>query len=321
MRDSPRRYDGDNDEVTVERDIQIVEVGPRDGLQNESVILSTDDKLALIAHLTAAGVTRIEAVSFAHPKYVPQLADAEAVMERLEKQPGVSYIGLVMNWRGWVRAADTGIDEVNVPLFASDTFNMKNQGTPTSETIDVLDEITRDAHKLGIKVTATIGTAWGGPFEGEVSRERLLEAVAGVARTDIDELAVADTIGVADPWSVTERLTAVMAMAPGLPLRVHFHDTRNTGLANTYAAIEAGVTTIDASVGGIGGCPFAPAATGNIPTDDLVYMLNRGGFHHGVSLDALIGVSRDVASLLDKRLPAMLPVAGDFPQPTQEQQP
>ena len=303
------------------RDIQIVEVGPRDGLQNESVILSTDDKVALIDHLTDAGVTRIEAVSFAHPKYVPQLADAEAVMERLNKRPGVSYIGLVMNWRGWVRASDTGIDEVNVPLFASDTFNRKNQGAPTSETITVLDEITNDAHKLGIKVTATIGTAWGGPFEGEVPLGHLLEAVAGVAQTDVDELAIADTIGVADPWSVTKRLTAVSAAAPGIPLRVHFHDTRNTGLANTFAAIEAGVTTIDASVGGIGGCPFAPAATGNIPTDDLVYMLNRGGFDHGVSLASLIGVSHEVEGLLDKPLPAMLPVAGDFPPSPLEHHP
>lgn len=303
------------------QDIQIVEVGPRDGLQNESVILSTDDKLALIEHLTNAGVTRIEAVSFAHPKYVPQLADAEAVMDRLGKRAGVSYIGLVMNWRGWVRAADTGIDEVNVPLFASDTFNRKNQGMPTSETIDVLDQITRDAHKLGIKVTATVGTAWGGPFEGEVCLERLLEAVVGVARANVDELAIADTIGVGDPWSVTKRLTAVKEVAPDIPLRVHFHDTRNTGLANTYAAIEAGVTTIDASVGGIGGCPFAPAATGNIPTDDLVYMLNRGGFDHGVSLASLIGVSQEVEAMLDKPLPAMLPVAGDFPPSTLEHQP
>jgi len=310
-----------SDEVTMQENIQIVEVGPRDGLQNETVILSTDDKVALIDHLTDAGITRIEAVSFAHPKHVPQLADAEAVMDRLDKRPGVSYIGLVMNWRGWVRAANTGIDEVNVPLFASDTFNRKNQGAPTAETIGVLDEITRDAHKLGIKVTATIGTAWGGPFEGEVSLERLLEAVTSVARTPVDELAIADTIGVGDPWSVTTRLAAVKEIAPGLPLRVHFHDTRNTGLANTYAAIEAGVTTIDASVGGIGGCPFAPAATGNIPTDDLVYMLNRGGFNSGVSLASLIGVSREVEALLDKPLPAMLPVAGDFPPQPQERTP
>ena len=298
------------------RDIQIVEVGPRDGLQNESVTLSTEDKLSLIDHLADSGITRIEAVSFAHPKYVPQLADAEAVMERLERRPGVSYIGLVMNWRGWVRAVDTGIDEVNVPLFASDTFNRKNQGAPTTETLAVLADIAHDAHKHGITVTATIGTAWGGPFEGEVALDDLLAAASGAVSAEIDELAIADTIGVGDPWSVTDRLNAVAAIANGVPLRVHFHNTRNTGIANAYAAIEAGVTTIDASVGGIGGCPFAPAATGNIPTDDLIYMLNRGGFDHGVSLASLIGVSHDVERLLGSPVPAMLPSAGDFPDPS-----
>ena len=302
----------------MQHDIQIVEVGPRDGLQNESVTLSTDDKLALIDHLTDSGVSRIEAVSFAHPKYVPQLADAESVMDRLDKRHGVSYIGLVMNWRGWVRAVDTGIDEVNVPLFASNTFNIKNQGAPTSETVDVVAAIAHDAHKHGISVTATVGTAWGGPFEGEVPLDLLLETVASVAVTGIDELAIADTIGVADPWSVTKRLKGVRDVVPEMPLRVHFHDTRNTGLGNTYAAIQAGVTTIDASVGGIGGCPFAPAATGNIPTDDLVYMLNRAGLSHGISLDSLIGVSRELELLLDRPLPAMLPAAGDFPPSTQE---
>ncbi len=297
-------------------DIQIIEVGPRDGLQNEAVTLSTADKLTLIDHLVDSGVTRIEAVSFAHPEYVPQLADAEAVMAGIDKQEDVSYIGLVMNWRGWLRALDTAIDEVNVPLFASDTFNQKNQGAPTMETVDVVRAITRDAHANGIAVTATIGTAWGCPFEGEVPLERLVETAAALADSGIDELAIADTIGVGDPWSVTQRLAAVAAVVPGIPLRVHFHDTRNTGLANTYAAIEAGVTRIDASVGGIGGCPFAPAATGNIATDDLVYMLNRGGFTHGVSLSSLIGVSNEVEHMIERPVPAMLPQAGDFPLPT-----
>lgn len=303
-------------------EIQIVEVGPRDGLQNESVTLSTEDKLLLIDHLIDSGITRIEAVSFAHPKYVPQLADAEAVMAGIERRDGVGYIGLVMNWRGWLRAVDSGIDEVNVPLFASDTFNLKNQGVPTSNSTDVLAAIATDAHKRGISVTATVGTAWGCPFEGEVALEPLLETVSGVAATAIDELAIADTIGVADPWSVTERLNAVKGVAPNIPLRVHFHDTRNTGIANAYAAIQAGVTTIDASVGGIGGCPFAPAATGNIATDDLVYMLNRGGFDHGISLASLIRVSREVEDLVQRPIPAMLPAAGDFPpSPSTEEDP
>lgn len=300
-------------------DIQIIEVGPRDGLQNEAVTLSTQDKLSLIEHLIAAGVKRIEAVSFAHPKYVPQLADAEAVMAGVERREDVSYIGLVMNWRGWLRAVETGIDEVNVPLFASNTFNERNQGASTSESIEVVRAIADDAHANGISVTATVGTAWGCPFEGEVALEKLVETTAALATAGIDELAIADTIGVADPWSVTQRLEAVRTAAPGIPLRVHFHDTRNTGLANTYAAIEAQVTRIDASVGGIGGCPFAPAATGNIATDDLVYMLNRGGFAHGVSLAALLGVSGEVERMVRRPIPAMLPAAGDFPpSPTQE---
>jgi len=296
------------------RNIQIVEVGPRDGLQNEDVILSTGDKLALIESLVAAGVTRIEAVSFAHPEYVPQLADAEAVMAGIDKQPGVSYIGLVMNWRGWLRAIETDVDEVNVPVFASETFNIKNQGVSTEESIEVAAAIATDAHERGIAVTATVGTAWGCPFEGEVPVEQLISAVQGLRIAGVDEIAVADTIGVADPWSVRQRLGAVQGEAGDIPLRVHFHDTRNTGIANTFAAIEAGVTIVDASVGGIGGCPFAPAATGNIATDDLVYMLNRGGFEHGVSLASLIDVSAELETLINKAVPAMLPRAGDFPE-------
>jgi len=301
--------------VTMPTKIQIVEVGPRDGLQNESVTLSTQDKLTLIRDLVSAGATRIEVVSFAHPAYVPQLADAEAVMEGIEQGSDVSYIGLVMNWRGWQRAANSGVDEVNVPLFVSDTFNLRNQGVPTSESIDVLASIAEAAHAQGTAVTATIGTAWGCPFEGEIPLEDLLETVAALSSIDIDELAIADTIGVGDPWSVTERLNAIQRIRPDVALRVHFHDTRSTGIANAYAAIEAGVTTIDASIGGIGGCPFAPAATGNIATDDLVYMLDRGGFEHGMTLASLIAVSNDVVDMIQHPVPAMLPAAGGFPNP------
>ena len=293
--------------------IEIVEVGPRDGLQNESVILSTEQKLALIDHLVASGVRRIEAVSFAHPGYVPQMAGAEAVMAGLDRNPEVSYIGLVMNWRGWVRALAARVDEVNVPVMTTETFNQKNQGAGTFETISVLEDIVVDASDHGMPVTATIGVAWGGPFEGEVPIGRLVEVTERVAATGVAELALADTIGVADPWSVTERIDAARSVVGDLPLRVHFHDTRNTGIANAYAAIQSGVSVIDASVGGIGGCPFAPAATGNIATDDLVYMLNRAGFTHGVSLDTLIGVSREMEDVLDRPVPAMLPRAGSFP--------
>lgn len=294
--------------------IQIVEVGPRDGLQNEDTILGTADKLALIESLLDAGVTRIEAVSFAHPNYVPQLADAEDVMAGLEKRPEVSYIGLVMNQRGWLRAIETEVDEVNIPLFASNTFNTKNQGVSTAASLTMLRSVVTQAHDRGIAVTATIGTAWGCPFEGEVPLNGLLDVVRGANEAGVDEIAVADTIGVADPWSVRERLTSVIDEVAGTPLRVHFHDTRNTGIANTFAAIETGVTTVDSSVGGIGGCPFAPDATGNIGTEDLVYMLNRGGFYHGLSLDSLIEVSAVLESLLAKPVPAMLSRAGDFPR-------
>lgn len=294
--------------------IEIVEVGPRDGLQNESVILSTDQKLSLIANLIASGVRRIEAVSFAHPGYVPQMADAEAVMAGVPRIDGVSYIGLTMNWRGWLRALDSRVDEVNMSTMATDTFNERNQGAGTTESLAVLADIVDQGRDTDIPVSATIGASWGCPFEGEVPVARLLDVVERVVATGPAEIALADTIGVADPWSVTERISAVRSVTGDIPLRVHFHDTRNTGIANSYAAIQAGVTIIDASVGGVGGCPFAPAATGNIATDDLVYMLNRAGFDHGVSLESLIGISGEMEEALGRPVPAMLPKAGDFPK-------
>jgi hydroxymethylglutaryl-CoA lyase len=293
--------------------IEIIEVGPRDGLQNEDAVLTTDQKVLLIEHLVASGVRRMEAVSFAHPRYVPQMADAEAVMGRIERVEGVSYIGLVMNERGWQRAATSGVDEVNVPVFASDTFNQKNQGVDTFESIRTLESIVAQASDVDIPVTATISAAWGCPFEGEVPVARLVEVASRIADIGVAEIALGDTIGVADPWSVRQRLGAVSEMTGETKLRVHFHDTRNTGLANVYAAIEHGVRAIDSSVGGIGGCPYAPAATGNIATDDLVYMLNRGGYTHGISLASLMGVSSELEEVLGKTVSAMLPKAGDFP--------
>lgn len=293
--------------------IQIVEVGPRDGLQNEDTILTTEQKLVLIDHLIQSGLRRIEAVSFAHPKYVPQMADAEAVMNGVQRLDGVSYIGLVMNQRGWQRAVDAGVDEINIPVFATDTFNERNQGVTTFESVNDVATIAAAASDAGIPVTATISAAWGCPFEGEVPVDRLVEVSRRLAGTGVAEIALGDTIGVADPWSVTQRIGAVTDVVDGIPLRVHFHDTRNTGIANAFAAIQSGVSILDASVGGIGGCPFAPAATGNIATDDLVYMLNRGHFDHGVSLGSLIGVSGEVETFLGKPVSAMLPKAGDFP--------
>jgi hydroxymethylglutaryl-CoA lyase len=293
--------------------IDVVEVGPRDGLQNEDTILTTRQKLALIDHLVAAGVGRIEAVSFAHPAHVPQMADAEAVMAGVPRDAGVSYIGLVMNERGWQRAVASGVDEVNVPVFATDTFNIRNQGVPSARSMDVLADIVAEGSTMGLPVSGTISVAWGCPFEGEVPVGHVVDLAARMADEGVSEIALADTIGVADPWAVTERIAAVREVTGDLPLRMHFHDTRNTGIANAYAAIVSGVRVIDASVGGLGGCPFAPAATGNIATDDLVYMLNRAGIAHGISLERLIATSRDTGDMLGKELPAMLPRAGDFP--------
>ena len=299
---------------TTTKQVQIVEVGPRDGLQNETVILSTSQKVDMITRLANAGLRRIEVASFAHPDIVPQMADAEAVLAALPPRDDVSYIGLILNWRGWRRATDTAVNEINMNVSASNTFNQRNQGSDTEDTINVLGKIVLDAAEQGIPVTATIATTWGCPFEGEMPIERLLFVAGAIAATGVAEIALADTIGVADPWSVTERITAVRQVAQGIPLRAHFHNTRNTGMANAYAAINAGVTTLDSSVGGIGGCPFAPSATGNIPTDDLVYMLDRAGIATNVSLDAVIEVSRHMATLLDRPLDAMLPKAGRFPR-------
>jgi hydroxymethylglutaryl-CoA lyase len=293
--------------------VQIVEVGPRDGLQNESIILTTDQKTQMICQLTNAGLSRIEAVSFAHPDKVPQMADAEAVMAALPEREDVSYIGLILNWRGWRRAAETSVNEINMNISASNTFNKKNQGTDTEDSISVLGQVVQEASTALIPVTATIATSWGCPFEGEIPLDRLLYVAQAIAATGVDEIAIADTIGVADPWNVTERVIQVRQVVGGIPLRAHFHNTRNTGIANAYAAIQAGVSTLDASVGGLGGCPFAPRATGNIPTDDLVYMLERAGVETGVSLTDVIDVSTNLAKLMGKPLEALLPKAGPFP--------
>ena len=293
--------------------VQIVEVGPRDGLQNESVILTTDQKLKMICDLANAGLRRIETVSFAHPDKVPQMADAEAVMQGLPRRDDVNYIGLILNWRGWLRAAETTVDEINMNVSASNTFNRRNQGADTDETVDVLGQVVRDATNKGLPVTGTIATAWGCPFEGEVPLDRVLFVAESIAKTGVSEIAIADTIGVADPWSVTERIEAVRDVVGGIALRAHFHNTRNTGIANAFAAIQAGIVVLDASVGGLGGCPFAPDATGNIPTEDLLYMLDRAGIPTGVELEDVIDVSRGLTDLIDHPLEAMLPRAGTFP--------
>lgn len=293
--------------------IEIVEVGPRDGLQNEKVSFSTDSKVALIERLIAVGARRIEAVSFVNPKRVPQMADAEAVMARVPRRDDVKYIGLVMNARGFERALACGVDEVNVVIVASDTFNRRNQGVGTDDSIRTLGEIAAGARAAKMPLSVVVAAAFGCPFEGEMPIGRLIDVLGKIAEHSPREVALADTIGVGAPNAVTERFAALKRVMPDASLRAHFHNTRNTGLANAYAAVAAGVTALDASVGGMGGCPFAPAATGNIPTEDLCYMLERMGIDTGLSVPALIEVSKWLESHLGRDVPALLGRAGIFP--------
>ncbi len=293
--------------------IQIVEVGPRDGLQSEPEILPTESKVRFIEMAVAAGIRRLEVASFVHPKRVPQMADAEALIEKLPLHDDVSYIGLIMNERGIDRALATRVNEVGMVVVASDTYNRKNQGVGTDESVAAWHAIAKRAQDNGLKANVMISSAFGCPYEGEVSVERVVELAERVIEASPAELGIADSIGVGVPSQVTELLGRVSEVTGDLPLRCHFHNTRNTGLANAQAAVEAGVTYLDASIGGIGGCPFAPAATGNIPTDDLLYMLDRSGIETGVSLEKIIDASRWLEQELGRGVPALLPKAGMFP--------
>ncbi|MFZ3004794.1 MAG: hydroxymethylglutaryl-CoA lyase [Phenylobacterium sp.] len=296
------------------RFIEIVEVGPRDGLQNEKALLDVDQKLAFIGQLEAAGARRMETVSFVNPKRVPQMAGAEEVMADLPTTAGRSRIGLVLNMKGWERAVAANCDEANVVVCATDGFGIRNQGASTAEQMAALAAIAarRDAEG-GPPISATFSVAFGCPFDGEVSQDLVVALAREAASLNIAEIALADTIGVADPWTVRARVEAVKTVIGDKKLRLHFHDTRNTGLANAYAGVEAGVDILDASCGGLGGCPFAPDATGNIGTEDLVYMLERAGFETGYDLPALIRTAKWVSDLLGKPPTSSVARAGLFP--------
>lgn len=295
------------------RTVEIVEVAPRDGLQNEPEILATEDKLELIARCVAAGARRVEAVSFVHPGRVPQMADAEAVMAGVERRDDVSYAGLILNARGLDRALAAEVDEVNYVVVATDTFGTRNQGTTTEQAIELWESLAPRAREAGVVTTVTIGAAFGCPFEGEVGLARIEGILPRIAATGVDEIALADTIGVAAPDDIVRKLEAVAALAPGVRRRVHLHNTRNTGIANAYAAAEAGVGAIDSSLGGVGGCPFAPNATGNVPTEDVVYLLERLGVTTGIDLPALLPSVPWLADRLGKPVPGLLSKAGLFP--------
>ena len=303
--------------------IEVVEVGPRDGLQNEKVVLAPSVRADLVRRLETAGARRIEAVSFVHPKYVPQMAGAEEVMAALPPAQGRSRIGLVLNGKGYDRALGTAVDEVNVAMSVTDGFGLKNQGLSVDQQVEMLAAIVAGRANAGAeagaapKLSATLSCVWGCPFDGEVSVDQVADLVGRIAALGVQEIALADTIGVGDPWSVTRKVKAAKAAAPEATLRLHFHDTRNTGLANAHAGIEAGISVLDASVGGIGGCPFAPGATGNIATEDLVYMLERAGFETGYDLDALIETARWIGEKIGRPAPSALSRAGGWPRRTQ----
>ena len=298
------------------REIEIVEVGPRDGLQNEATLFSTAQKLEFIQRAIDAGVRRIEVASFVNPKLVPQMADAEAVSAGLPRRDDVIYIGLVLNKRGALRAIEAGLPELGAVCAATDGFATRNQGQTADESLAMCCEVVRLAREAGRRGQITISTAFGCPFDGEVDPERVVAMARIAAAAGPVEVAIADTIGVASPREVADLVPKVIAAIKPLPVRVHFHNTRNTGVANVWAAVNAGATTVDASLGGLGGCPFAPRATGNVPTEDVVYMLQRSGYDTGLDVDRLIQASQWLTNGMGRELPGMLSRAGNFPART-----
>ena len=295
--------------------INFVEVGPRDGLQNERTVVSTADKLELIARSIAAGARRIEVTSFVNPTRVPQMADAEAVCAGLPERAGVTYIGLVMNGRGADRAIATErINQLGAVAVATDKFAMANQGQTSDESVTAAKAIIAKAKDAGLTGQATIGASFGCPFEGEVSEARVVEMARRLAEAGPVEVALADTIGVADPAHVMRLVSAVRTAIDPLPVRVHFHNTRNTGLANVWAAVAAGATVVDGALGGLGGCPFAPGAAGNVPSEDVVYMLERGGIVTGMDLAKMVEASHWLAGVMERKLPGMVAQAPVFPK-------
>ncbi len=295
-------------------EIEVLEVGPRDGLQNEKLILSTPEKVELVVRSIAAGARRIEVASFVNPRKVPQMADAEAVVAGLPVDRRAVYIGLVLNLRGAERALATRVDQLGAVCLTTDSFAQRNQAQTSQESVDVACQIVKLAHQAGRSGQITIGAAFGCPFEGEVSPDRVVAIARQAAASGAVEVALADTIGVAVPFHVGALVQRVREAISPVPVRVHFHNTRNSGVANVWAAIGAGAKTIDSSLGGMGGCPFAPGAAGNVPTEDVVYMLERSGVATGMDLDRLIDAAGWLASIIGRPLPGMVTKAGPFPR-------
>jgi hydroxymethylglutaryl-CoA lyase/(R)-citramalyl-CoA lyase len=288
----------------------LCDVAPRDGLQNHATVFVPGVRAELVDRLAATGLPCIEAVSFVNPARVPQMAGAEEVVAAIERRPGVVYAGLALNERGYDRLLATGLDEVHFAFASTETFNERNQGAAVADSIAAAARIVERAREDGVRSTVTIGASFGCPFEGRVDPGRVVEIAGQVADAAPDEIVLADTIGVGVPRQVSELVSAVARL--GLPVGAHLHNTRNTGYANAIAAVEAGATMLDASLGGIGGCPFAPRATGNIATEDLVYLLHGEGIETGVDLDALIGVAEWLEGVLGHQLEGQVYRAGTF---------
>ena len=293
--------------------VTVMEVSPRDGLQNEDVLVSTAQKLQLIDHALASGSKRIEVTSFVHPQRVPQMADAEAVCAGLPQRSDVRYTGLILNERGYRRLRETRLDEAGLVVPVTDTFGERNQGQRVADAVAMAREVIRDGQQTGFPVQVTLAVAFGCPFEGEVPLTNLMAAAEALLEAGPVEIALADTIGVGVPWQVQQTFEALSKLAGDVPLRAHFHDTRNTGIGNAFASLLAGVATLDASIGGIGGCPFAPNASGNIATEDLIYMLNRSDVAHDLAMQPLLDGAAWLEPILGKQLPSMLSKAGDWP--------
>lgn len=288
--------------------VSVCDVGPRDGLQNDKVTLEPAVRAELCTRLAATGIPRVEAASFVHPKLVPQMAGAEEVFAHLPGDDGTVYASLVLNRKGLDRALQTTTNEIHVAYPVTDTFAQRNQNTTVEEAARTAEEIIQ---ATDLKVTATISVAFGCPFEGRVDPGLVIEHAHRMAAAGADEVILADTIGVGVPKQVNHLVPR--ALEAGKPVGVHFHNTRNTGYANAYAALQSGATVFDASVGGLGGCPFAPRATGNIATEDLIYLFENEGVETGIDLDALIKVAEWLSQTMGRELPGLVQRAGNFP--------
>jgi hydroxymethylglutaryl-CoA lyase len=285
-------------------DVTLYEVGPRDGLQNESRLVPTDDKVALIDALSATGIPAIEVTSFVNPKWIPQLADAGDVVRRIHRQPGVRYSALVPNRHGLEGALAAGLQEIAVFMSASETHNKKNINKTIAETLVAFHDTVPPALAAGLKVRAYVSTVYGCPYEGAVDPARVIDLCRQLRALGCYQISLGDTIGVATPRQVRDVLSLVLAEVPRSEVAVHFHDTRGTALANILVSVEMGITTVDAALGGLGGCPYAPGAAGNVATEDVVYMLDGMGVRTGVDVDKLMRASELASTLLGREVPS-----------------